>query len=92
MSRALALVDSRNESSHQGSGTPPGILETKFYPPRQRVDVIPRSRLTSALRLGMEQKLTIVVAPAGFGKTTLVAGLLGERAAEQFYWLSFVAC
>lgn len=91
MSRALALVDSRNESSHQGSGTPPGILETKFYPPRQRVDVIPRSRLTSALRLGMEQKLTIVVAPAGFGKTTLVAGLLGERAAEQFSWLSLDA-
>lgn len=88
MSRALALVDSIDESrQHQASVAAPRILETKFYAPRPRSDFVSRSRLTNALRDGAEHKLTIVVAPAGFGKTTLVASLLAESAAP-FAWLS----
>jgi LuxR family maltose regulon positive regulatory protein len=92
MSRALALVDPADEwRQHQSSGTAPTLLETKFYVPRARFDVVPRPRLSDAISRGAERKLTIVVAPAGFGKTTLVAAWLAGAANGQFAWLSLDA-
>ena len=56
MSRALALVDSSDESrKHQGPGAAPRLLETKFYVPRARFDVIPRLRLIDEIRRGADQ-------------------------------------
>jgi LuxR family maltose regulon positive regulatory protein len=92
MNRALALVDSPDESGrHQSSGIAPSVLETKFYVPRARFDAVPRPRLTDAIRRGAERKLTIVIAPAGFGKTTLVAAGLAGNADGRFAWLSLDA-
>ncbi|HEX6705683.1 MAG TPA: LuxR C-terminal-related transcriptional regulator [Albitalea sp.] len=51
----------------------PLLIETKMSlppPPRRGVS---RPALLERLRQGLERKLTVVVAPAGFGKTTLVA-------------------
>ncbi len=48
------------------------ILATKIAVPRHRSDVIARVRLTDRLDQGQRQKLTVISAPAGFGKTTLV--------------------
>ncbi len=50
------------------------LLQTKLYIPRLRPRTIPRPNLTGLLNQGPEQgyKLTLVCAPAGFGKTTLV--------------------
>ena len=80
MSRALALVDSSDESrKHESAGTATQLLETKLYVPRARSGLVPRPRLIDAIRQGAAQKLTIVVAPAGFGKTTLVAGWLADK-------------
>jgi LuxR family transcriptional regulator, maltose regulon positive regulatory protein len=53
------------------------ILNTKLYAPQAQPNVVPRSRLTERLDESRRRKLTLVSAPAGFGKTTL----LGE-------WLS----
>src|SRR5438552_16215844 len=79
MSRALALVDSLDESRKLESAvTATQLLETKLYVPRSRSGLVPRPRLIEAIRHGAAQKLTIVVAPAGFGKTTLVAGWLAD--------------
>jgi LuxR family maltose regulon positive regulatory protein len=59
------------------------ILQTKFYIPSVRSDLVPRlqliDRLSQGLKLG--HKLTLVSAPAGFGKTTLLSEwLAGLRA------------
>ncbi len=59
-------------------------LETKFYVPKWRSSLVPRTRLIERLDQGAERKLTLVSAPAGFGKTTLLAEwLAGTPAAER---------
>ena len=69
---------------------PSPLLETKLYIPRVRRGLVTRPRLSERLSRRGESKLTLVSAPAGFGKTTLVAEwlaatpLLERRAA----WLS----
>jgi ATP/maltotriose-dependent transcriptional regulator MalT len=88
MSRALALVDSSGESrKFERASDPGGLLETKLYVPRPRVDLVSRPRLVDALRLGAAQKLTVVIAPAGFGKTTLLATWLGDSS-DAKAWVS----
>ncbi len=52
---------------------PPSILATKLYIPRPRPRAVPRSRLIQRLNEEAPRKLTLVSAPAGFGKTTLVS-------------------
>ena len=63
------------------------ILTTKLYVPPPRPHAVLRPRLTGRLNEGLHRKLTLISAPAGFGKTTLlgewVAGC--ERPAA---WLS----
>ena len=49
------------------------ILRTKLYIPPLRAKVVSRPQLIARLREGMEYKLTLISAPAGFGKTTLVS-------------------
>src|SRR4029077_8349344 len=51
---------------------PAPLLETKLYVPRSRRGLVPRPRLGDRLDRGTASKLTLVSAPAGFGKTTLV--------------------
>ncbi|MCP4417096.1 MAG: hypothetical protein GY805_10765, partial [Chloroflexi bacterium] len=60
------------------------LLQTKLYVPRLRPFLIPRPHLIKKLNLGLQQgcKLTLVSAPAGFGKTTLIADW-GTRIAES---------
>ena len=55
-----------------GSPGPAALLETKFYVPRSRRDLVPRPRLAERLDRGSASKLMLVSAPAGFGKTTLL--------------------
>jgi LuxR family maltose regulon positive regulatory protein len=54
---------------------PETLLQTKLYIPPLRPNLVPRPRLIQRLNQGLQQgcKLTLVSAPAGFGKTTLVA-------------------
>jgi LuxR family maltose regulon positive regulatory protein len=54
------------------SAVPAALLETKFYIPRSRRDLVPRPRLGERLDRGAASKLMLVSAPAGFGKTTLL--------------------
>jgi LuxR family transcriptional regulator, maltose regulon positive regulatory protein len=49
------------------------ILATKLYIPQPRTKVVLRPRLIERLTEGLHRKLTLVSAPAGFGKTTLVS-------------------
>ncbi len=51
------------------------LLQTKLYVPRLRPFLVPRLRLKEQLNQGLQlgHKLTLISAPAGFGKTTLVS-------------------
>lgn len=66
------------------------LLETKFYVPKWRRGLVPRPRLSDRLNRGAESKLTLVSAPAGFGKTTLLADWLATVAVDgrTVTWLS----
>jgi LuxR family maltose regulon positive regulatory protein len=58
------------------------LVQTKLLLPRPRRALVPRPRLSDALHRGRDAALTLVSAPAGFGKTTLLAAALQERATE----------
>jgi LuxR family maltose regulon positive regulatory protein len=49
------------------------LLKTKLYIPRPRANLVRRLRLTERLKHGVDRKLTLIAAPAGFGKTTLLS-------------------
>lgn len=49
------------------------ILATKLYIPPSRPNTVSRPRLIERLNEGMHSKLTLISAPAGFGKSTLVS-------------------
>ena len=49
------------------------LLSTKLYLPSPRQDLVPRPRLLEKLNKGARGRFTLVSAPAGFGKTTLVS-------------------
>ena len=72
------------------------LLTTKLYPPPLRTDRVARPRLLEHLDdcLAPDRRLALVAAPAGYGKTTLVAAW-GERQANagdlRFAWLSLDA-
>ena len=48
------------------------LISTKLNKPRVASDLVERPRLVGQLNKGLERKLTLVSAPAGYGKTTLV--------------------
>ena len=61
---------------------PETLLQTKLYIPPQRPDLVSRPRLIERLNNGLQigHKLTLISAPAGFGKTTLVAEWVSQKA------------
>jgi LuxR family maltose regulon positive regulatory protein len=66
------------------------LLETKLQVPRRRRDLVARPRLSERLSRGAESELMLVSAPAGFGKTTLLADWLAGpvSSGRAAAWLS----
>jgi LuxR family maltose regulon positive regulatory protein len=62
------------------------LLETKLYAPRTTGRLVPRPRLATRLQADAMPRLLLVSAPAGFGKSTMLAQLLDGRPATA--WLS----
>ena len=58
-------------------------VATKLHFPRPRPDLVARPRLAARLDRGALAKLTLISAPAGFGKTSLVAQWFASRTAHQ---------
>jgi LuxR family maltose regulon positive regulatory protein len=69
---------------------PGSIIQTKLYVPRRRGATVPRPRLSDRLSCGTHARLMLVSAPAGFGKTTLLAAWLASPAQRERLtaWLS----
>jgi LuxR family transcriptional regulator, maltose regulon positive regulatory protein len=61
------------------------ILATKLYIPPFRTGVVPRARLIERLNEGLAKgrKLTLISAPAGFGKTTLASEWVASFAKQD---------
>jgi LuxR family maltose regulon positive regulatory protein len=66
------------------------IIQTKLYFPRRRGATVGRPRLSDRLSCSLDARLTLVSAPAGFGKTTLLAASLASAAQRERWtaWLS----
>ena len=58
------------------AGTQEVVIATKLFAPSPRHEPVSRPRLYARLRNGLGLPLTLVVAPAGWGKSTLVSGWL----------------
>ena len=58
------------------------LVETKLLLPRSRREVVPRPRLAALLARASEAPVTLVSAPAGFGKTTLLSTWLSRDPAR----------
>jgi len=54
------------------------LLATKLYIPQPRPDLVQRTHLIDCLNFGIHQKLTLIPAPAGFGKTTLLSEWISQ--------------
>jgi LuxR family transcriptional regulator, maltose regulon positive regulatory protein len=69
------------------------LLTTKLYAPPARLQLVPRPRLLARLDAGLSGKLTLLSAPAGFGKTTLLSAWRASTAgsAMPFAWVSLDA-
>src|SRR6266487_678386 len=59
------------------------LLATKLYIPRARPNVVLRPRLSERLNEGLHRKLTLISAPAGFGKSTLLSEWLAARTEDR---------
>ena len=81
-----AALTAENSGSYNGSMSEP-LLATKLHIPAPRAKAVPRPRLIERLNEGLHHKLTLISAPAGFGKTTLVSEwIAGSR--QPAAWLS----
>lgn len=64
------------------------LLTTKLHIPGGRPGAVPRPRLSERLSRSSKARLTIVTAPAGFGKTTLLTQWLSEITDTAVAWVS----
>ena len=66
------------------------VLETKLIPPTVSGTVIRRQRLLSRALLGMQSKLVLLDAPAGYGKTSVLAQVhrILDNEHRRVAWLS----
>ena len=63
------------------------LLRTKLFIPRPRENLVSRPRLVEWLNAGLDKKLTLIAAPAGFGKTTLLSEWI-PQSPRCVTWLS----
>jgi LuxR family maltose regulon positive regulatory protein len=59
------------------------ILTTKLYIPPTQPQIVPRWQLVEKLNEGLHRKLTLISAPASFGKTMMVTEWLGNLREDE---------
>ena len=77
MSLPAEFLDASAGSPLQSSQTP---VSTRLYPPRVRANLVERSSLISKLSEDPDRQLTLICAPAGFGKSTLAGQWMAQLA------------
>ncbi len=66
----------------------PPIVATRLDIPPARSNLVPRPRLLELLHKGIQGKLSLLCAPAGFGKTTLLSTLCSLTPGLSVSWIS----
>ncbi len=89
MERSTGERARRRESDETGARAAHPLLATKLHPPRRRRNLVQRPRLADLAARSGHAALTLVSAPAGFGKSTLVADWFAELVGTA--WLSLDA-
>ncbi len=84
----MATVEDVDETAAGGTAARDVVLETKLTWPRIRPEHVPRRDLLRALRGGDSRRLTLLAAPPGFGKTTLLAEWAAEDDGPAVAWVS----
>jgi LuxR family maltose regulon positive regulatory protein len=69
----VAKVRSSAENGSGGAALEDRLLATKLYAPLTRTSLVTRPRLTERLEEGVRGNLTLLCAPAGFGKSTVLS-------------------
>lgn len=82
------VVHDRAQAALANESSP--LIKTKLYRPHVPTGTVERDQLAPKFRAGVKGPLTLVAAPAGFGKTTLVAQQLAELP-QPSVWLSLDA-
>ena len=67
------------QAGRPGVGETEALLRTKLTPPRLRGPLVEREALHTRLDGGLEHRVTLLSAPAGSGKTTLVRSWMAAR-------------
>jgi len=65
---------------------PTSLVRTKLYIPPPHPNLVPRPHLIARLNAGLHRKLTLLSAPAGFGKTTLLSEWATRRMGTAVGW------
>ena len=78
VTRRSHLHEVKQSTGPEAAGSDPGrpgplLLETKLHVPTPSPAFVPRPHLLALLDAGAGRQLTLVQAPTGFGKTTLLA-------------------
>src|SRR2546421_403907 len=75
--------DSMREHGHSQPLDTYELLSTKLAPPRPHTSLVSRGSLLARLDEALQHKLTLLSAPAGFGKSTLVSEWIAARSERQ---------
>jgi LuxR family maltose regulon positive regulatory protein len=84
----MASAMAGEDATERYRGPDTVVLETKLTPPRVRPEHVSRRALLASLRVGSTRKLTLIAAPPGFGKSTLLAEWAATQAEVAVAWLS----
>ncbi|HHW87291.1 MAG TPA: hypothetical protein GX400_13915 [Chloroflexi bacterium] len=66
------------------------LLQTRLHPPVLPPDATPRLRLDALIERGVQRRVLLVIAPAGYGKTTAVL-FWAQHQAQPIAWLALSA-
>jgi LuxR family transcriptional regulator, maltose regulon positive regulatory protein len=90
LERVLAAPPRRRGKQHATLTTPQcrfDVVDSKLHPPLPRPGVVSRTALVNRLRVTQSFPVATLTAPAGYGKTTLLAQW-SERDKRPFAWVS----
>ena len=84
--RSVHLEQPRHALPRQAIASGLALITTKLHPPAEPVGLLAREQLTAQLARAQQRALTLVVAPAGYGKTTLLSSW-ARRADQLVAWV-----
>jgi LuxR family maltose regulon positive regulatory protein len=93
LERTFCLVYGRSDEAVDSVAPGGALLHTKLFAPTRRVDAVARPQILARLRAGLSCRLIVLAAPAGSGKTALLAEWVQEAqrttpAPASYAWLS----